>query len=153
MYSMKDEHLDIQTNLQYLIKPDVCEDWATHLTFLSEGSDEDFILTFTHLEIFQSGIGADEALFLEISDEGAFPEDMLKVFRNPERYPTLQLAYGVADTEDAYRRAKALRSIHFKDCLKMTFHCSVKKVGRYTSTLYLAFKNVELATDTTEEAL
>ena len=152
MYSMKDEHLDIETNLEYLIKPDVCADWATHLTFLSEGSDEDFILTFTHLEIFEGGETGD-TLFLEIRDNGAFPEDMLKVFRNPERYPTLQLAYGVADTEDAYRRAKALRSIHFKGCLKMTFHCSVKKVGRYTSTLYLAFRNVELATDNVEETL
>ena len=131
----------------------MCGDWATHLTFLSEGSDEDFIPMFTHLKIFE-GSKVGDPLFLEITDDtGVFPKDMLKVLRDPERYPTLQLAYGTWDTEDIHRGAKVLRSIHFKDCLKMTFHCDVEAPKKYNSVLYLVFRNVDLAVDNVEETL
>ena len=54
---MKNEHLSIESDLEYLIKPDVCPDWATHLTFVSKDSDKDFILPFTHLRIAQGKVG------------------------------------------------------------------------------------------------
>ena len=149
MHGMKNEHLSIESDLEYLIKPDVCPDWATHLTFVSKDSDKDFILPFTHLRIAQGKVGDRDVHHLEISHSHSFSDVMLRVIRDVCEYPILRLSYGVANTEDIKRLPKILRSIDFQDYLKIAFHCSTEKVGLWESRLYLTVDKAELVVDDT----
>ena len=150
MYQAKNEHFDIVSNLlEYLIKPDVCPDWASSIEILSANPEKELMI-FTHVKVFHGKFEHHEdAMFLEIScDSGIFPDKMLNVLQNhsnPE-YEGIRLSYGTL-SKDVRGTADTFRAIDFKGLLKATFHCEASTITRYKSTLFLVFRDVELAID------
>ena len=148
MYKVKNEHFDIVSGLDYLIKPDVCPDWATSMEALSSSPEKELII-FTHLKVFQ-GKFADrgDALFLEISYNVRFNYEMLNVLQN-HSYPDyrgIRLNYGTP-SENIRGAADTFRSIDFKGFLKADFHCEAVSTLIYKSTLFLVFSDVFLEID------
>ena len=147
MYKVKNEHFDIETDLEYLIKPDVCPDWASSIEILSGKPERDFMM-FTHAKVFHGKCeGHENALFLEISNEFRFSEKMLEVLRNhsdPD-YEGIRLSYGTPSKESIDKPAETFKGIDFKGFLKVAFHCEAISITRYKSTLFLVFSDVELA--------
>ena len=143
MNQFKNEHFDIVSELEHLIKPEICPDWATAIIFMNEGTGENFTVPFNHLKIFEGETQGSKAFFLEITHTSrTLPNNIAKVMCEYMEYPTLRLSYGVPNRDDPMRRAKTYRAIHFKECLQLTLHSEVG--GKHV--LYLSFRKAELAT-------
>ena len=150
MYKFKNEHLDIETDLECLIKPDVCPDWAVCLTFLNKDSDKEVVLPFTHLKIKQSTVaGSDDDIVhgIDINTVSLHIDSILDILRNMADYPSFTLFYGVPNRDDPKRRARPIRTIQFSGYRSIQFICDVEQKFRYNSTLYLSINDVELIQD------
>ena len=143
MNQFKNEHFDIISESEHLIKPEICPDWATAIHLMNEGIGENFTVPFNHLKIFEGETQGDKAFFLEITRTSrTLPNSIAKVMCEYKQYPTLRLSYGVPDRDDPMRRAETYRAIHFKRCLGLALHSEVK--GKHV--LRLSFRKAELAT-------
>ena len=152
MYHYKNEHLDIETGLEYLIKPDVCPDWAVCLTFLNKDSDKEVVLPFTHLKIKRGTVaGSDDDIVhgvdINTTASASFFDSILDILRNIADYPSFTLFYGVPNRDDPKRRARPIRTIQFSGYRSIQFICDVEEKFRYNSTLYLSMGDVELIQD------
>ena len=149
VYRLKTDYLDIVTDLEYLIKPDSCPDWAMSLEVLYKDSDKNFVYPFMHFRLFHRELEEDPLIFVEITvNSGDFlmHQSGIQVLQECLHAPTLRLNYGVP-SETNEKSANVFRAIDFSGLRKIAFHCSMEHDRRYTSVLYLTFEDAAVAVD------